>query len=78
MYISDSYINFYRINNSSYRFKIDNQQVLLYSTGNSAQCCVAAWIGGELGGEWIHVHNTVNWLYFNIKLKVKIVTVVNY
>ena len=23
---------------------------LLYSTGNSAQCCVAAWIGGEFGG----------------------------
>ena len=49
-----------------------------YSSGNSAQCCVAAWMGGEFGGEWIHVHNTVNWLYFNIKLKVKIVTVVNY
>ena len=28
---------------------------LLYSTGNSAQCCVAAWVGGELGGEWTHV-----------------------
>ena len=28
----------------------------LYCTGNSAQCCVAAWMGGELGGEWIHVH----------------------
>ena len=24
---------------------------LLYSTGNSAQCYVAAWMGGELGGE---------------------------
>ena len=29
---------------------------LLYSTGNSAQCYVAAWIGGEFGGEWIHVY----------------------
>ena len=29
---------------------------LLYSTGNSAQCCVAAWMGGEFGGEWIHVY----------------------
>ena len=28
---------------------------LLYSTGNSAQCYVAAWMGGELGGEWMHV-----------------------
>ena len=29
---------------------------LLYSTGNSAQCHVAAWMGGEFGGEWIHVY----------------------
>ena len=28
---------------------------LLYSTGNSAQCYVAAWMGGEFGGEWIQV-----------------------
>ena len=28
---------------------------LLYSTGDSAQCYVAAWMGGEFGGEWIHV-----------------------
>ena len=24
---------------------------LLYSTGNSAQCYMAAWMGGEFGGE---------------------------
>ena len=29
---------------------------LLYSTGNSAQCYVAAWMGREFGGEWIHIH----------------------
>ena len=29
---------------------------LLYSTGNSAQCYVAAWMGGDFEGEWIHVH----------------------
>ena len=29
---------------------------LLYSTGNSTQCYVAAWMGGEFGGEWIHVY----------------------
>jgi len=29
---------------------------LLYSTWNSAQCHVVAWMGGEYGGEWIHVH----------------------
>ena len=26
-------------------------KVLLYSTGNSAQCYVAAWVGGGFGGE---------------------------
>ena len=31
-------------------------KVLWYSTGNSAQCYVAAWMGGEFGGEWIHVY----------------------
>ena len=29
---------------------------LLYSTGNSAQCSVTAWMGGEFGGEWIHAY----------------------
>ena len=28
----------------------------VYSTGNFAQCHVAAWMGGEFGGEWIHVY----------------------
>ena len=28
---------------------------LLYSTWNSAQCYVAAWMGGGFGGEWRHV-----------------------
>ena len=28
---------------------------LLYSTENSAQCYVAGWEGGELGGEWMRV-----------------------
>ena len=27
--------------------------VLLCSTGNSAQCYVASWMGREFGGEWI-------------------------
>ena len=55
-------------------------KVLLCSTGNSAQCYVADWMGGEFGGEWIHVYiwlspltvhlklsNIVNQLYSNIK-----------
>ena len=29
---------------------------LLYSTRNSAQCFVTAWVGGEFGREWIHVY----------------------
>ena len=29
---------------------------LLYSTGNTAQCHVAAWMGGEFGGEYIRVY----------------------
>ena len=28
-----------------------SNEVLLYSTGNSAQGSVAAWMGGEFGGE---------------------------
>ena len=33
---------------------------LLYSTGNSAQCYVAAWMGGEFEAEWIHVYVRLN------------------
>ena len=29
---------------------------LLSSTGNSAPCYVAAWMGGEFVGEWIHIY----------------------
>ena len=29
---------------------------LLYSSWNSAQCYMAAWMGGEFGGGWIHVY----------------------
>ena len=39
---------------SLYFKKITNKD-LLNSTGDSAQCYVAAWMGGEFGGEWIHV-----------------------
>ena len=28
---------------------------LLYSTWNSAQCSVPAWMGRGFGGEWMHV-----------------------
>ena len=29
---------------------------MLYNTGNSGQRYVAAWMGGDLGGEWMHVY----------------------
>ena len=29
---------------------------LLCSTWNAAQCCVAAWMGGEFGEEGMHVY----------------------
>ena len=35
---------------------------LQYSTGNSTPCYVAAWMGGEFGGEWIQVHIWVSLL----------------
>ena len=38
-----------------YLKRITNKEVL-YSTGNSARCYVAAWMGRESGGEWIHVY----------------------
>jgi len=38
-------------------FKMDNRQgPILYSTENSAQCHVAAWMGGEFRGEWLHLY----------------------
>ena len=37
-------------------FKGITNKVLRYSTGSSAQCYVAAWMGGEFGEEWIHVY----------------------
>ena len=37
-------------------FEMNNQQGLLCSTWNSAHCYVAAWMGGEFGGEWIHLY----------------------
>ena len=41
---------------------------LLYSTGNSARCYVAAWMGGEFGGEWIHVYIWLSPFTVHLKL----------
>ena len=35
---------------------ISNKDLLVHSTWNSAQCYVAAWLGREFGGDWIHVY----------------------
>ena len=35
--------------------KLVTSEDLLYSTRSSAQCYVAAWMGGEFWGEWIHM-----------------------
>ena len=44
---------------------------LLHNTGNSAQCFVAVWMGGEFGGEWVHymyswVPFLSTWNYYSI------------
>ena len=41
---------------------------LLYSTENSDQCYVAAWMGREFGGEWIHVYVWLNPFAVYLKL----------
>ena len=41
---------------------------LLYSTGNSAQCYVAAWMEGEFGGEWMHVYVWLSGSAVHLKL----------
>ena len=46
--------------------KWTTNKVLVYSTGNSACCYVAAWMGGEFGGEWIF--NMANPFAVHLKL----------
>ena len=41
---------------------------LLYSTGNSAQCSVTAWRGGEFGEECIQVYVWLNPFAVHLKL----------
>ena len=41
---------------------------LLYSTGNSGQCYVAGWTGGQFGGEWIHVYIWLSPFAVHLKL----------
>ena len=41
---------------------------LLYSTGNSAQRYMAAWMGGQSGGEWIRVYVSLSLHAVHLKL----------
>ena len=43
-------------------------KVLLYSIGNSAQYYVSAWMGGEFGGEWIHIYGWLSPFAVYLKL----------
>ena len=43
-------------------------KVLLYSRGNAAQCYVEAWMGGEFGGEQIHVYVWLSPFAVHLKL----------
>ena len=49
-------------------FKWITNKDLLYSTGSSAQCYMAAWMGGEFGGEWIHVYVWLSPFAVHLKL----------
>ena len=49
-------------------FKGITNKDLLYSTGNSARCYVAAWMGGEFGGEWIHAYVWLSPFAVHLKL----------
>ena len=40
----------------------------LYSTRNFAQCYVAPWMGGEFGGDWIHVYVWLSPFTIHLKL----------
>ena len=41
---------------------------LLHNTGNSPQCYVDSWMGGEFGGEWIRVYVWLSPFAVHLKL----------
>ena len=41
---------------------------LLYSTWNSVQCYVAAWMGGEFEGDWIYLYVWLSSFTIHLKL----------
>ena len=42
-------------------------KVLLYSTGNPAQCYVAVWMGEDFGGEWIYIYEQLSLFAVHLK-----------
>jgi len=40
----------------------------MFSTGNFVQCYVAAWMGGDFRGEWIHVYVWLSPFTIHLKL----------
>ena len=49
-------------------FKWITNKDLLYSTWNSDHCYAAAWMGGEFGGEWVHVYVCLSPFTVHMKL----------
>ena len=47
---------------------MDNNKDLQYSTENSVQCCVAAWMGGVFGEERIHTYVWLSPVAVHLKL----------
>ena len=56
IYITKEKENKYYIHEHTANLKHVTNKDLLYSTGNSAQCYVAAWMGGDFKEKWIHVY----------------------
>ena len=42
--------------------------IILHNIWNSTPCYVAAWMGGEFGGEWIHVYVWLSLFAVDLKL----------
>ena len=49
-------------------FKMNNQQGPTVYTGNSSQCCVTAWMGGEFAGECMYVYVWLSPFAVSLKL----------
>ena len=62
--IGREFVNMYTLLN----LKWITNKYLIYSTCNSAQGYVAAWMGGEFRGEWIHVYVWLSPFTVHLKL----------